>query len=362
MSKLSSQATSRYWRAGGDLKLTDFDYELDDSAIALYPADPPDSARLLVLKGGQTQDDQVLNLPQQLRAGDVLVFNDTKVIPARLFGTRGEAKVEVTLHKAKGPLTWACFVKNAKRLKPGQQVVFSETFQAEVMERNGGEVILRFDGDPQGFLDTLSQHGVMPLPPYIASKRPVTDQDASDYQTIFADKPGAVAAPTASLHFTPRIMAALAAAGVNHEIVTLHVGAGTFLPVKVDDIADHQMHSEYGEVSADVAARLNAAKQAGQRIIPVGTTALRVLESASANGVIAPFAGDTDLFITPGYAFAFIDGLITNFHLPKSTLLMLVSALMGRERVLSAYVHARGNEYRFFSYGDACLMLPEAAL
>lgn len=289
------------------------------------------------------------------------MFNDTQVIPARLFGTRGDAKVEVTLHKNQAALTWACFVKNAKRLKSGQRVVFSETFQASVIEkRAGGEVILQFDGDQSGFLEALSAHGVMPLPPYIASKRAVNDQDASDYQTMFADKPGAVAAPTASLHFTPRAMDALAAAGISHEIVTLHVGAGTFLPVKVDDIADHQMHSEYGEVAADVAARLNAAKQEGRRIIPVGTTALRVLESASKNGVISAFADDTDLFITPGYRFAFIDGLITNFHLPKSTLLMLVSALMGRERILSAYAHARDNGYRFFSYGDACLMLPEA--
>lgn len=303
-----------------------------------------------------------LDLPQQLRAGDVLVFNDTKVIPARLFGQRGEAKVEVTLHRAEGPLVWACFVKNSKRLKLGQTVIFSESFRAEVIEKRvGGEVLLRFAGDAQGFLEQLARHGVMPLPPYIASKRDVTDQDASDYQTIFAQKPGAVAAPTASLHFTPRVMQALADAGIDHEIVTLHVGAGTFLPVKVDNITDHQMHSEYGEVSAEVAERLNAAKQAGQRIIPVGTTALRVLESASSGGVIAPFAGETDLFITPGYSFAFIDGLITNFHLPKSTLLMLVSALMGRSSIMNAYAHARSVGYRFFSYGDASLMLPDAA-
>jgi S-adenosylmethionine:tRNA ribosyltransferase-isomerase len=288
-----------------------------------------------------------------------LVFNDTKVIPARLFGRRGDAKIEVTLHKAEGPLAWACFVKNSKRLKPGQEVVFSDTFRASVAEkRAGGEVLLQFSGDPEGFLEQLSQHGVMPLPPYIASKRSVTEQDASDYQTIFAEKPGAVAAPTASLHFTARVMEALATAGVEHEIVTLHVGAGTFLPVKVENIADHQMHSEYGEVSPDVAERLNAAKSAGRRIIPVGTTALRVLESASEDGHIRAFAGDTDLFITPGYHFAFIDGLVTNFHLPKSTLMMLVSALMGRERILEAYDHALKQGYRFFSYGDASLLLP----
>ncbi|MEM9880783.1 MAG: tRNA preQ1(34) S-adenosylmethionine ribosyltransferase-isomerase QueA [Pseudomonadota bacterium] len=349
------------------MKLSDFDYALDESAIALYPADPPDTSRLLVLSGAKAHDARFLDLPSQLRRGDILVFNDTKVIPARLFGTRGEAKVEVTLHKAevgeKGQagLEWACFVKNAKRLKPGQMVTFADTFEAEVLEkREGGEVLLRFAGNADGFLSALSQHGVMPLPPYIASKRPVTARDAADYQSLFAAKPGAVAAPTASLHFTERVMTALANAGIGHEIVTLHVGAGTFLPVKVDNIAEHQIHSEYGEVSADVAARLNAAKAKGCRIIAVGTTALRVLEAASARGELSAFAGDTDLFITPGYRFRTIDGLITNFHLPKSTLLMLVSALMGRERVLAAYTHALKSGYRFFSYGDACLMVPEA--
>jgi len=288
------------------------------------------------------------------------VFNDTKVIPARLFGTRGNAKVEVTLHKEEAPLTWACFIKNAKRLKPGQTVQFDENFVADVAEkREGGEVVLRFSGDADSFLKALANHGLMPLPPYIASRRPVTDQDASDYQTMFAQKPGAVAAPTASLHFTQRAMQAIADAGIAHEIVTLHVGAGTFLPVKVENIADHQMHSEYGAVTQEAAQRLNEAKANGHRIIAVGTTALRVLEAASANGTLEPFAGDTDLFITPGYEFRFIDGLMTNFHLPKSTLLMLVSALMGRERILEAYAHARESGYRFFSYGDACLMLPQ---
>lgn len=356
------QAISRpVGQQGRLLKLSDFDYALDESAIALHPADPPDASRLLVLDGAQRDDDQFLNLPARLKRGDVLVFNDTKVIPARLFGTRGEAKVEVTLHKAQSARTWACFVKNAKRLKPGQRVYFSDDFHADVVEkRDGGEVVLNFDGDDAGFLEKLSQHGVMPLPPYIATRRAVTDQDASDYQTIFADKPGAVAAPTASLHFTPRVMDALSAAGIAHEIVTLHVGAGTFLPVKVDNVDDHKMHSEYGEVSADVAARLNKAKQDGRRIIPVGTTALRVLEAASSSGTLSAFAGDTDLFIKPGYEFRCIDGLITNFHLPKSTLLMLVSALLDRDTVLGAYRHALSSGYRFFSYGDACLMLPKA--
>lgn len=337
---------------------------MDDARIALYPADPPDTSRLLVLRGSDTAfDDTFLRLPEHLRDGDVLVFNDTKVIPARLHGTRGDAKVEVTLHRQAGQHAshWLSFVKNAKRLKEGDVVAFSDAFRAKVLGKMAdGQVLLDFSVSAEQLTKQLEQHGQMPLPPYIASRRPVNAQDASDYQSMFAQKPGAVAAPTASLHFTPRVMQALESAGITKEIVTLHVGAGTFLPVKVENIEDHKMHSEYGEISGNVALRLMAAKHAGRRIIAVGTTALRVLEAASdLDGILHPFAQETDLFIRPGYQFRFVDGLITNFHLPKSTLLMLVSALMGRERMLAAYDHALREEYRFFSYGDACLLLPE---
>ncbi|MEM7570916.1 MAG: tRNA preQ1(34) S-adenosylmethionine ribosyltransferase-isomerase QueA [Pseudomonadota bacterium] len=345
------------------MTLDDFDYPLDDERIALYPADPPDTSRLLVLKGQSApQDDTFLNLPQHLKRGDILVFNDTKVIPARLFGTRGEARVEVTLHQRRPgvPGEWFTFVKNAKRLKENDLVEFGDDFRAKVAQKMpDGQVVLDFRASGEKLAAKLAEYGQMPLPPYIASRRPVTEQDASDYQTMFAKKPGAVAAPTASLHFTPKAMAGLQEAGIGQEIVTLHVGAGTFLPVKVDNIDEHKMHSEYGEISGNTALRLMAAKHAGRRIIAVGTTALRVLEAATdEHGILAPFAQETALFIRPGYTFRFVDGLITNFHLPKSTLIMLVSALMGRERILSAYAHANAQKYRFFSYGDACLMLP----
>lgn len=308
----------------------------------------------------QTIDADFLSLADQLEPSDVLVFNDTKVIPARLFGRRGEAKIEVTLHQTVQPDAWLCFVKNAKRLKRGQQVLFSEYFSAEVVEkRPDGQVLLTFKASNDGFADALATHGVMPLPPYIASRRPVGEADRADYQTMFADKPGAVAAPTASLHFTQRVMSSLQDRGISHDIVTLHVGAGTFMPVKVDNIDEHKMHTEYCEISAETAQFLTAAKADGRRIIAVGTTALRALEAATMEaGALKAFNGETDLFIRPGYSFRFIDGLITNFHLPKSTLLMLVSALMGRARILSAYTHASNQGYRFFSYGDACLMLP----
>ena len=281
------------------------------------------------------------------------------MIPAQLEGRRGDAKIGATLHKRLDLRRWQAFVRNAKRLHVGQVIDFADGVQALAEARGAdGSWTLAFLGDePVEVL--LDRAGQMPLPPYIAGKRPTDAQDAADYQTMFADKDGAVAAPTAALHFTPELLALLAEAGIGHETLTLHVGAGTFLPMKVDDTADHQMHAEWGTISAEVAARLNAVRAAGGRVIAVGTTSLRLLESAArADGTIAAFTGDTAIFITPGYRFKAIDGLMTNFHLPKSTLFMLVSALIGRERMQAAYAHAIGAGYRFYSYGDASLLLP----
>lgn len=337
-----------------------FDFELPPELIALRPARPRDSARLLLVPGeGAFQDLVVRDLPGLLRAGDVLVFNDTRVIPAQLEGRRGEARIGVTLHKRIDLRRWQAFVRNAKRLRAGDIVEFANGVAASAEERlDDGSWTLCFHGEePVEVL--LDRAGQMPLPPYIAGKRPTDEADKADYQTMFAAQDGAVAAPTAALHFTPELMAALAAAGVGHETVTLHVGAGTFLPVKVEDTADHRMHAEWGTVPAEVAARLNAVRAKGGRVIAVGTTSLRLLESAADEaGTIQPFSGDTAIFITPGYRFRGIDGLMTNFHLPKSTLFMLVSALMGRERMQAAYAHAIAQGYRFYSYGDSSLLLP----
>jgi len=338
-----------------------FDFELPPELIALRPARPRDSARLLLVPGeGAFADLTVRDLPGLLRAGDVLVFNDTRVIPAQLEGRRGAAKIGVTLHKRIDLRRWQAFVRNAKRLRVGDFVEFANGVTASAEERwDDGSWTLAFHGDePVEVL--LERAGQMPLPPYIAGKRPTDEADKADYQTMFAAQDGAVAAPTAALHFTPELMAALAEAGIGHETVTLHVGAGTFLPVKVEDTADHQMHAEWGTVPTEVAARLNAARAAGGRVIAVGTTSLRLLESAADEaGNIQPFSGDTAIFITPGYWFRGIDGLMTNFHLPKSTLFMLVSALMGRERMQEAYAHAIAQGYRFYSYGDSSLLLPQ---
>jgi S-adenosylmethionine:tRNA ribosyltransferase-isomerase len=337
-----------------------FDFELPTERIALRPAIPRDAARLLVVKGqGDFADCSVSDLPQQLRAGDVLVFNDTRVIPAQLEGTRGNARIGATLHKRLDLRRWVAFVRNAKRLREGDVVDFGEGVAATAELRHAdGSWTLAFGGDePVEVL--LERAGTMPLPPYIAGKRSVDAADRADYQTMFADKDGAVAAPTAALHFTPGLMAALAEAGIAHETLTLHVGAGTFLPVKADDTEAHAMHAEWGRIDAATAVRLNAARDAGGRVIAVGTTSLRLLESAAdEGGAIHPFEGDTAIFITPGYRFRAIDGLVTNFHLPRSTLFMLVSALMGRERMLRAYAHAIASDYRFYSYGDASLLLP----
>ena len=336
-----------------------FDFDLPADRIALRPAAPRDSARMLVVDGGGMADHIVRDLPDCLRAGDMLVFNDTRVIPAQLEGRRGEARIGATLHKREGLRSWRAFVRNAKRLREGDRVDFGEGVSAIAGPRGeDGSVLLAFEGDEPVEL-LLERAGRMPLPPYIAGKRPTDARDRQDYQTMFADEPGAVAAPTAALHFTPELIAALAARGVEHVTLTLHVGAGTFLPVKADDTDDHRMHAEYGRIDAATAERLNAVRAGGGRVIAVGTTSLRLLESATGEDrVIRPFDGDTAIFITPGYRFRAIDGLMTNFHLPRSTLFMLVSALMGRERMQAAYAHAIAGGYRFYSYGDASLLLP----
>ena len=336
-----------------------FDFELPAELIALRPAKPRDSARLLAVEDDRISDRAVLDLPNLLRAGDVLVFNDTRVIPARLEGRRGEASIGATLHKREGPREWWAFVRNAKRVRIGDLVEFGGGVTASAAERDEeGAILLHFHGEePVEVL--LERAGRMPLPPYIASRRPADEADRDDYQTMFAREEGAVAAPTAALHFTPRLIEALEENGVGRETLTLHVGAGTFLPVKADDTSEHKMHAEWGRIDAETAERLNAVRASGGRLIAVGTTSLRLLESAADDsGIIHPFEGDTAIFITPGYRFKAIDGLVTNFHLPKSTLFMLVSALMGLEVMKAAYAHAVEQGYRFYSYGDASLLLP----
>jgi S-adenosylmethionine:tRNA ribosyltransferase-isomerase len=342
-----------------------FDFELPPERIALRPVAPRDAARMLCVSGdGRLEDATILDLPQRLRAGDCLVFNDTRVIPAQLEGIRrtfkgDEARIGATLHKRIDLRRWQAFIRNAKRLKPGDRIEFGAEVTAIAQERQAdGSFILAFEGDePVEVL--LERAGRMPLPPYIAGKRPTDERDRSDYQTMFAQKDGAVAAPTASLHFTQRLMAALADAGIGNETLTLHVGAGTFLPVKADDTDDHVMHAEWGQIDVATADRLNAVRASGRRLIAVGTTVLRLLESAADDtGIIQPFECDTAIFITPGYRFKAIDGLITNFHLPKSTLFMLVSALMGLQAMQAAYAHAIAQDYRFYSYGDGSLLIP----
>jgi S-adenosylmethionine:tRNA ribosyltransferase-isomerase len=336
-----------------------FDFELPPERIALRPARPRDSARLLQVKGGAISDHRVLDLPDLLQSGDVLVFNDTKVIPAQLEGRRGEASIGATLHKREGARAWWAFLRNAKRARVGDRIDFGAGVNASVAEKSDdGSALLHFHGEEPVEL-LLERAGQMPLPPYIASRRPADAGDRADYQTMFAREEGAVAAPTAALHFTPRLLEALADRGVGREMLTLHVGAGTFLPVKSEDTSAHKMHAEWGRIDAGTADRLNEVRASGRRVIAVGTTSLRLLESAAdESGVIRPFEGDTAIFITPGYRFKAIDGLITNFHLPRSTLFMLVSALMGLEVMQAAYAHAIGSGYRFYSYGDSSLLLP----
>jgi S-adenosylmethionine:tRNA ribosyltransferase-isomerase len=354
------------------MRLSDFDFELPEERIALRPAEPRDAARLLVAPPqGGLEDHHVRDLPRFLRAGDVLVFNDTRVIAARLNGVRAReqstAAVEATLHRRLSPSRWTAFMKPGKRLRPGDRIGFGQghdraclagALGATVIDKgDDGEVTLAFDLAGAALDAAIAERGMMPLPPYIAAKRAEDDRDRADYQTIYAREDGSVAAPTAGLHFTPDLMERLRAMGVGTAFVTLHVGAGTFLPVKTDDVSEHRMHAEYGEVDAVTADRLNAARAAGGRIVCVGTTSLRLLESATdADGRVGPFAAETAIFITPGYRFRAADGLMTNFHLPKSTLFMLVSAFAGAGRMRQAYAHAIEQGYRFYSYGDASLL------
>jgi S-adenosylmethionine:tRNA ribosyltransferase-isomerase len=345
------------------MQLSDFDFDLPRELIAQRPLEPREAARLLHVSAAGLADKTIADLPELLRAGDLLVFNDTKVIPARLRGRRKDAKAEVLLHKpegedARGRLLWLCFARPAKRLRPGETLVFAEGFEAEILEKHeGGELLLAFAMSPEALRDALERHGEAPLPPYIERQGGADEQDRHDYQTIFARREGAVAAPTAGLHFTEPLMARLAAKGVETAEVTLHVGAGTFLPVKSEAVSEHRMHSEWGEIGEKTAARIAAAKAQGRRVVSVGTTSLRILETAAqASGAIAPFRGDSDLFILPGFDFKVVDLLVTNFHLPRSTLFMLVSAFSGRRRMLAAYEQAKQRGYRFYSYGDACLL------
>lgn len=350
------------------MKLSDFDFDLPEALIATRPVRPRPASRMLVAGPDQMVDAHVHDLCKWLRPGDRLVLNNTKVIPGRLFGTRtrsgqaegeGVAKLEVTLLSPVPDGSWRAMVKPLRKLREGEVVEFAAGLSAEMLGKADGQALLRFNMTGDAFDAALQVAGQMPLPPYIAAKRAADVQDAEDYQTVFAKHTGAVAAPTASLHFDQDLLDRVSEMGVGLTQVTLHVGAGTFLPVKVDDVRDHKMHAEWGEVAAQAVDEINATKAAGGRIIPVGTTALRLIESAAAApGQIAPWVGETDIFIKPGYRFQLADALMTNFHLPKSTLMMLVSALMGVERMREIYAHAIENQYRFFSYGDSSLLLP----
>jgi len=342
------------------MRVDTFDFELPPERIAQRPVEPRDAARLLRVTPDQIADLTVRDLPSLLAPGDLLVFNDTRVVPARLIGRRGEATVSITLNQALALDTWLVFAKPGKRLRVGDRVQFAQDFSAEVLEkRPAGDIALRFDRGGAALMAALHDHGKIPLPPYIRGG--IADlRDRSDYQTLFARREGAVAAPTAALHFTEGLMTALADRGIHSTLLTLHVGAGTFLPVKVDDTADHVMHEELGVLGAETADRIARTRAAGGRIVAVGTTSLRLLESAAAaDGTVRPFEGGTRLFITPGYRFKAVDRLMTNFHLPKSTLFMLVSAFAGLARMRAAYEHATRTGYRFYSYGDSSLLDPE---
>ncbi len=359
------------------MRLDDFDFDLPDELIALRPASPRDSARLLVVEPARPlRDLSVRDLPGELRRGDVLVLNDTRVIPARLKGVRrregSEVAVDATLHRRLAPHLWSAFMRPGKRLAVGDRIAFGETGAREIGDRacllgsldatvkakgEGGELTLAFDLSGPDLDAAIAERGAMPLPPYIAARRAEDEKDRADYQTVYAAEDGSVAAPTAGLHFTPELLQRLAEAGVGWAFVTLHVGAGTFLPVKTETVAEHRMHAEWGEVDAATARRLNEVRAAGGRIVCVGTTSLRLLESAATEGgEIRPFLGETAIFITPGYRFRAADGLMTNFHLPKSTLFMLVAAFAGLETMRAAYAHAIATGYRFYSYGDSSLL------
>ncbi|HEY8008927.1 MAG TPA: tRNA preQ1(34) S-adenosylmethionine ribosyltransferase-isomerase QueA [Methylocella sp.] len=351
-----------------------FDFDLPPERIALRPAEPRDAARLLIVRPDRVarfEDRAILNLPQEFRPGDVLVVNDTRVIPARLRGARvrglASAQIEATLIEREDEASWRAFARPGKKLKTGETIRFTaensaETLDAEVASKGGdGEIVLKFALMGEALDRAIERIGQMPLPPYISSRRPADQRDEQDYQTLFAEKSGAVAAPTASLHFTPRLLAALEGRGVTLQRVTVHVGAGTFLPVKASDTSGHTMHSEWGEVTQATADILNRARAASGRIIAVGTTCLRILESAAASGKIESFSGQTSIFITPGYKFRAVDVLLTNFHLPRSTLFMLAAAFSGLPIMQAAYAHAIAQHYRFYSYGDACLLFPAGA-
>jgi len=343
------------------VKVDLFDFDLPRHFIADRPVNPRDAAKLLDTTGDLFNDSIVLDLPDILKPGDLLIGNDTRVIPARLFGKRGTASVEVTLHKRKTDTQWYAFANPGRKLKADNHVVFSDDFSAIVTEkREAGEVLLQFDKQGMELLSALDRYGVMPLPPYIKRDSNTPNNDRSDYQTVYARRDGAVAAPTAGLHFTDRLLGSLEKKNIGFTTLTLHVGAGTFLPVKVRDTDDHKMHSEWGCIDAGTIQRIENARAAGGRIIAVGTTALRLLETAAGKyDQLKPFSGDTALFITPGYRFKIVDMLLTNFHLPRSTLFMLISAFSGLGRMKAAYEHAKERQYRFYSYGDCCLLKRE---
>jgi len=336
---------------------SDFDFDLPSEFIAQTPTNPRDHAKLLRVNAAFS-DHHVYDLPDLLRAGDLLIFNDTKVIPARLYGKRGDAEIEILLHKKYAPQVWQVFAKPGKRLHKGDRVDFAPDLSAEVLEKcEGGEILVRFSATDEELPALLEAHGEMPLPPYIKREKGGDPNDRARYQTIYATRDGAVAAPTAGLHFTPKLLAGFTARGIECANVTLHVGAGTFLPVKAEHVKDHTMHAEWGEISPGIASYINHARSEGRRVVAVGTTSLRLLEAATdAKGTVQPFQGETDIFIAPGYQFRAADALITNFHLPKSTLFMLVSAFAGLERMRQAYEHAKAGGYRFYSYGDTSLL------
>ena len=350
------------------MNLSDFDFELPEELIATRPVSPRSAARLLVAKGDIVDDGFVSDLPEFLKSGDRLVFNDTKVLPARLNGFRSRfidvnnvavAKIEVTLIASKKESIWSALIKPLRKIRVGEKITFDKSFEAILIDKFDGQGILHFNKENIEFLDHLEELGTMPLPPYIASKRKADKRDKLDYQTIFAQKIGSIAAPTASLHFDLGLLERLKKKGVETSFVTLHVGAGTFLPVKSEDIRQHKMHAEFGEINQKTVDEIRQTKKSGGRIIPVGTTALRLLETAAqSTDILSEWRGETDIFIYPGYKFIVADGLMTNFHLPKSTLMMLVSALMGKETIESIYNHAITKKYRFFSYGDSSLLFP----
>lgn len=345
------------------MRTDNFDFDLPTERIAQEPAFPRDSSRLLEVFPDRLRDGEVLDLPSLLQPGDLLVLNDTRVIPTRLHGKRGEANIEVTLHKPADGNQWYAFARPGRRLRVGDTIDFADGFSAALLEkRDGGEVLLEMTSTTDALMDALHTHGEMPLPPYIERADGNRPADGENYQTIYARNAGAVAAPTAGLHFTDNLFGALNTHGIERTYVTLHVGAGTFLPIKSESIEDHRMHAEYGVLSAETAALINQTKAQGGHVVAVGSTSLRLIETAAQdNGEILPFEGETDVFIAPGYRFKAVDLFLTNFHLPKSTLFVLVSAFSGTERMKSAYAHAIEQAYRFYSYGDCCLLHPYEA-